>query len=179
MADTQGPENAAKKKKGLIAAAVLLAAAALCLWYTRPVSTERVMDGMPVEYLTGILQTVYVENGIGGFDIWKLDDALDADTPECREMMDILSRATYRTHLRNLLGRWYSDRSSYEWDGSTYAFLMFTDGQDRSITFNLDQKTLRVNRSWEDRSYLYTLRDPQTLSDIAALFQKYGTFQDE
>lgn len=176
MTDTQGPENAAKKKKGLIAAAVLLAAAALCLWYTRPVSTERVMGGMPVEYLTGILQTAYVENGIGGFDTWKLDNALDAGTPECREMMDILSRAAYRAHLRNLLGRWYGDRTSYEWDGPT-ALLMFTDGQDRSISFLLDWKTLMVRRSWETRGYLYTLCDEQTFSDIAALFQKYGTFQ--
>lgn len=168
-----------RKRIFAIAAAVLAVIALFCLWYTRPVSAEQVMGGMPVDNFSGILNESYLKDGIGGFDTWLLKDGLDGGTPEYRETMDILGRATYRAHLRNLLGSWYSDRNPYEWNGSTYTLLVFTDGQSRSITFSLDQKTLIAERSWESRAYLYTICDQQTLSDIAALFHKYGTFQNE
>lgn len=168
------------KKRKWIIVAVLAVITLFCLWYTQPVSTQQVMEGMPVDNFSGILNVSYVKNGHGGIDVWKLDDGMNSTQPGYQEMMEILERASFRPHLRNLLGNWLSGGTrQWDWEGPDLACLLFSDGQDKSVTFSLDQQTLIVNRSWGTRSYVYSLCDRQAIQDISALFQKYGTFQDE
>lgn len=166
-----------KKQNGKIIRAVSVLAVILmfCLWYTRPVSAEQVMGGMPVDNLSGVLTAATFQDGQPGFDTWVISNGIGEAAYQ--EIMDVFGHAAFHSHLRNLLGDWYSN-GSLGWSGTETVSMIFTDGKDRSVSFTLDERTLIVNRSWDSRGFRYRLSDSKTLSDLASVFRQYGEFRE-
>ena len=159
---------------------LLLAIIVLCfaVWLLWPHSFAEV-TGIPAEYpdlnMAAIVTAARFENGSPSFDIWNLQYC-SAGSTEYEAVLSVLSSASYRQDLRNLLPGGLTSVSSDKDYDSRSVNLMFAWGsvEDEccSLTFSGSQVVVAGpnNRGFQ----VYHSVDPELLDRLTAEVQTYG-----
>lgn len=159
---------------------LLLAIIVLCfaVWLLWPHSFAEV-TGIPAEYpdlnMAAIVTAARFENGSPSFDIWNLQYC-SAGSTEYEAVLSVLSSASYRQDLRNLLPGGLTSVSSDKDYDSRSVNLMFAWGRFEdeccSLTFSGSQVVVAGpnNRGFQ----VYHPIDPGFLDRLTAEVQTYG-----
>lgn len=159
---------------------LLLAIIVLCfaVWLLWPHSFVEV-TGIPAEYpdlnMAAIVTATRFENGSPSFDIWNLQYCSSGST-EYEAVLSVLSSASYRQDLRNLLPGGLTSVSSDKDYDSRSVNLMFAWGRFEdeccSLTFSGSQVVVAGpnNRGFQ----VYHSVDPELLDRLTAEVQTYG-----
>ena len=159
---------------------LLLAIIVLCfaVWLLWPHSFAEV-TGIPAEYpdlnMAAIVTAARFENGSPSFDIWNLQYC-SAGSTEYEAVLSVLSSASYRQDLRNLLPGGLTSVSSDKYYDSRSVNLMFAWGRFEdeccSLTFSGSQVVVAGpnNRGFQ----VYHSVDPELLDRLIAEVQTYG-----
>lgn len=159
---------------------LLLAIIVLCfaVWLLWPHSFAEV-TGIPAEYpdlnMAAIVTAARFENGSPSFDIWNLQYC-SAGSTEYEAVLSVLSSASYRQDLRNLLPGGVTSVSSDKYYDSRSVNLMFAWGRFEdeccSLTFSGSQVVVAGpnNRGFQ----VYHSVDPELLDRLIAEVQTYG-----